>query len=474
MPALCGCKRGLSSVGHSERIIENLYRTKDRYLTCVVMMQPVEFFNEEVETLDLETLEALQLKRLKDTLSRALQSPFYSANLGPLGLVPEDFESISGIQQLPFTVKGDLREDAYPYGFLTVPRNQLVRMHASSGTTGRPTVIFHTKEDLDAWAELLARCMYMVGVRPDDVFQNMIGYGLFTGGLGLHYGAERLGTLTIPSGPGNTKRQIRLMQDFSTTVIHVIPSYGLYLLQALLDQNLDPAGDLSLRIAFLGAEPHSEEVRMRIEQGFGIHAFNSYGLSEMNGPGVAFECPYKRGLHIWEDSYLAEIIDPATGQTVPEGSEGELVLTTLNRVGMPLIRYRTGDVTKFMPRDCPCGRVHRRMERISGRTDDMIILKGVNIFPMQVERVLMNIPEVGNNYQIVLETREDIDMMRVMVEVEPGSFVEDVGFLKGLQERVARELRGEILITPRVELVEPSHLPRAQGKAVRVVDNRKK
>ena len=320
---------------------------------------------------------------------------------------------------------------------------------------------------------LLARCMFMVGVRPSDVFQNMIGYGLFTGGLGLHYGAERLGTLTIPSGPGNTKRQIRLMQDFKTTVIHVIPSYALYLLQAVLEQNLDPEKDLSVRVAFLGAEPHSEQVRRRIERGFGLDAFNSYGLSEMNGPGVAFECPYKTGLHIWEDSYLAELIDPQTQKPVPEGSEGELVLTTLNRVGMPLIRYRTGDITRFMPRACSCGRVHRRMERISGRTDDMMILKGVNIFPMQVERVLMNIPEVGNNYQIVLETRNDIDVMRVMVEVEPGHFVEDVGYLKKLQERVARELRGELLITPRVELVEPNHLPRAQGKAIRLIDNRK-
>jgi len=435
-------------------------------------MQPVQFYDKEIETLDLEALQALQLIRLKDTVRRALRSPFYSERFSPLGLAPEDIQSISEIEHLPFTVKEDLRGDAYPYGFLAVSKDHLVRLHASSGTTGRPTVIFHTKEDLDAWAGLLARCMFMVGVRPSDVFQNMIGYGLFTGGLGLHYGAERLGTLTIPSGPGNTKRQIRLMQDFKTTVIHVIPSYALYLLQAVLEQNLDPKKDLSVRVAFLGAGPHSEQVRRRIERGFGLDAFNSYGLSEMNGPGVAFECPYKTGLHIWEDSYLAELIDPQTQKPVPEGSEGELVLTTLNRVGMPLIRYRTGDITRFMPRTCSCGRVHRRMERISGRTDDMMILKGVNIFPMQVERVLMNIPEVGNNYQIVLETRNDIDVMRVMVEVEPGHFVEDVGYLKKLQERVARELRGELLITPRVELVEPNHLPRAQGKAIRLIDNR--
>ena len=255
------------------------------------MTQPVEFYDKEIETLDVEALQALQLGRLKDTVRRALRSPFYSARFAPLGLEPEDIQSISEIEQMPFTVKEDLRGDAYPYGFLTVSKDHLVRLHASSGTTGRPTVILHTKEDLYAWAGLLARCMFMVGVRPNDVFQNMIGYGLFTGGLGLHYGAERLGTLTIPSGPGNTKRQIRLMQDFKTTVIHVIPSYALYLLQAVLEQNLDPEKDLSVRVAFLGAEPHSEQVRRRIERGFGIDAFNSYGLSEMNGPGVAFECP---------------------------------------------------------------------------------------------------------------------------------------------------------------------------------------
>ena len=436
-------------------------------------MQPVEFYDKETETLNVEALRALQVERFRETLRRALISPFYAERLKSFVLPPGDITSVSDIQHFPFTTKDDLRGDAYPFGFLTVSKRRLVRLHASSGTTGRPTVILHTRHDLDVWAELVARCMFMAGVREDDVFQNMIGYGLFTGGLGLHYGAERLGTLTIPSGPGNTKRQIRLMQDFRTTVVHVIPSYALYFLQAVLEENLDPRRDLALRIAFLGAEPHSEAVRRRIEEGFGIDAFNSYGLSEMNGPGVAFECPYKNGLHIWEDSYLPEIIDSRTGELVPEGSEGELVLTTLNRRGMPLIRYRTGDITRFIPEPCPCGRTHRRMDRISGRTDDMIILKGVNIFPMQVERVLMNIPEVGSNYQIVLETQNEIDVMRVLVEVEPTHFKEDIGYLKALQKRVTTELRGELLITPLVELVEPARLPRAQGKAIRLTDNRK-
>lgn len=436
-------------------------------------MQPVAFYDKKIETLEPEALRGLQFAKLRKTIERALTSPFYGERLKTSAPSFDEIRSISDIQHLPFTTKDDLRGNAYPYGFLTVPKQELVRMHASSGTTGRPTVIFHTRDDLDAWAELVARCMFMVGVRQDDVFQNMIGYGLFTGGLGLHYGAERLGTLTIPSGPGNTKRQIRLMQEFRTTVIHVIPSYALYLMQAVLDQNLDPRKDLSLRIAFLGAEPHSDEVRIRIEKGLGIDAFNSYGLSEMNGPGVAFECPYKNGLHIWEDSYLAEIIDPVTEEPVSKGSEGELVLTSLNRKGMPLLRYRTGDLTRFIPGTCPCGRTHRRLDRISGRTDDMIILKGVNIFPIQIERVLMNIPEVGGNYQVVLETRNEIDAMRVLVEVEPTHFKEDVGYLKALQKKVTTELRGELLITPLVELVEPKRLPRAQGKAVRLVDNRK-
>ncbi|MBW2035967.1 MAG: phenylacetate--CoA ligase [Deltaproteobacteria bacterium] len=435
-------------------------------------MQTGDFLDKEIETLDLEALQSLQLERLKTTVRKASTSPFYAKRFRELGLRPEDIQSLSDVEHLPFTTKDDLRGEAYPYGFLTVPGENLVRLHASSGTTGRPTVIFHTKKDIRSWAHLVARCMYMAGVRKDDVFQNMMGYGLFTGGLGFHYGAELLETLIIPAGPGSSKRQIRLMQDFGTTVIHIIPSYALYLLKVMAELGINPRDDLSLRVAFLGAEPHTEGVRRRIEEAYGVDAFNSYGLSEMNGPGVALECPYKNGLHIWEDSYLVEIIDPVTLKPVPDGTEGELVLTSLNRDAMCLLRYRTKDITRLLPGRCPCGRTHRRIDRITGRTDDMIILKGVNIFPLQVEMVLMSIPEVGNNYQIVLETHNGIDTMRVQVEVDSEHFSEDIRYLEKLQKKIASELRGEILITPQVDLVEPNSLPRSDGKAIRVVDKR--
>ena len=436
-------------------------------------MSSIAFLHKDIETVSRDSLEALQCTRLATTLRRAASSPFYRDRFAACGFEPSAFTSPGQIADLPFTTKEDLRGDAYPYGFVTVPLDRLVRMHSSSGTTGRATVIFHTKKDLRQWARLVARCMYMVGVRKRDVFQNMVGYGLFTGGLGLHYGAESLGTLIIPSGPGNSKRQVHLLQEFETTVVHAIPSYMLYLGRVTEQLGLNPRKDLSLRIALLGAEPHTEAVRRRVEGIFGVEAYNSYGLSEMNGPGVAFECPYKDGLHVWEDSFLAEIVDPHTLKPLPMGHSGELVLTTLDREGMPLIRYRTKDLTRLIPGLCPCGRQHVRIERIQGRTDDMFILKGVNIFPLQVENVLMSIPETGNNYQIILETKSDgRDIMRLQVEVDSEHFREDVGFLKGLQKRISSEVRGEILVTPEVELVEPHSLPRSKGKAIRVIDNR--
>ena len=286
-------------------------------------------------------------------------------------------DTLEELEELPFTTKADLRNN-FPDGMLAVPYSEIVRLHSSSGTTGRATVVYHTRNDIHNWTELVARSMYMTGVRKDDVFQNMMGYGLFTGGLGLHYGSERLGALTIPASSGNSKRQIWLMKEFKTTVIHITPSYALHLYSIFEEEGIDPRKDLHLRIAFLGAEPYSEETRRRIEEMYGIDAFNSYGLSEMNGPGVAFECPVKNGMHLWEDSYIPEIIDPATGKVLPDGEEGELVLTTLVREGMPLIRYRTGDITRLFSERCQCGRTHKRIDRIKGRSDDMIIIKGVN------------------------------------------------------------------------------------------------
>mgnify|MGYP003761296131 CR=1 FL=1 len=349
----------------------------------------------------------------------------------------------------------------------------MVRLHSSSGTTGTPTVVYHSAKDIDRWTELVARCLYMIGVRKNDVFQNMIGYGLFTGGLGLHYGAERIGCLTIPTGPGNTRRQLKFMKDFRTSVIHVIPSYALHLADEVERLGIDPRQEFPFfRYALLGAEPHTEETRRKVEDFFGIKAFNSYGLSEMNGPGVAFECPLQQGMHIWEDAFLVEVVDPDTLEPVLPGRTGELVLTTLDRRAMPILRYRTKDLTSIIDEPCECGRTHRRITRITGRSDDMLILKGVNIFPMQIEAVLIGIPGVGRNYQILLETKDHNDHMTVKVEIDPSIPVDDYRSLEELRRKIVRELRDEILITPDVVLCEPGGIPVAQGKAVRVVDRR--
>ena len=346
-------------------------------------------------------------------------------------------------------------------------------MHSSSGTTGRATVVFHTASDIEAWANLVARSMYMTGMRRSDVFQNMMTYGLFTGGLGFHYGAEKIGALVIPAGAGNSKRQIQLMRDFETTAIHIIPSYALHLSSVFAEVGVDPRRDTKLRTAFIGAEPHSEKMRRKIEELYGFRAFNSYGISEMNGPGVAFECPEQSGMHIWEDNFIVEIIDPVTLKPVPEGEEGELVMTTLLREGMPVLRYRTKDLTRIIPGPCPCGRTHRRIDRIKGRTDDMMILKGVNIFPIQIEKKLMEIPGVGTNFVIILDRVEYNDSMTVKVEVQKEFFGGNLGQLEALRRRIVEELKSDILITPRVDLVEPDSLPKSEGKAKRVIDNRK-
>ncbi|MDR0339593.1 MAG: phenylacetate--CoA ligase [Desulfovibrio sp.] len=417
-----------------------------------------------------ETIRQTQAVRLKNTVAQALRSPFYKEHLGKSGVSPADIRSCDDVRLLPFTTKDHLR-NAYPDGLFAVPREEMVRFHASSGTTGAPTVICHTQDDLDTWADLMARCMHMVGMRKTDVFQNIAGYGLFTGGLGIHCGAERLGCLTIPAGVGNTRRQLMIIRDMGVTALHIIPSYALYLGNSLMDNGEDPRS-LPPRIALIGAEPHTEEMRRRIEYLLGVKAYNSYGLSEMNGPGVAFECLAQNGLHVWEDAFIAEIVDPDSGENLPDGEIGELVMTTLTRRGMPVIRYRTRDLTRFLPGPCPCGRVHRRLERISGRVDDMFIVKGCNIYPMQVEQVLMSFPEVAENYMIILEHKDSMDHMRVQVEVRGEYFVEDMRVLTSLQKRIASRLRDEILMTPKVDLVEPNSLPRGEGKAKRVDDRR--
>ena len=430
------------------------------------------YWEKTVETLKRTKLADLQLGRLKDTIGRTKKSYYYGKVFKEKKLGFGSVRKLKDIQKFPFTTKDDLREH-WPFGFIAVPKEELVRMHSSSGTTGRATVVFHTLKDIAVWSNLLARCMYMAGMRKSDVFQNMMTYGLFTGGLGFHYGAEKIGALIIPAGAGNSKRQIQLMRDFETTVVHVIPSYALHLSTVFEELKLNPGKDTKVKIAFLGAEPHTEKMRKKIEEIYGYKAFNSYGLSEMNGPGVAFECPEQNGMHIWEDSFLVEIIDPKTHEPVPDGEEGELVMTSLQREGMSLIRYRTKDLTRIIPGLCPCGRTHRRIERIKGRTDDMLILKGVNIYPMQIEKKLMEISGVGTNFLIVLDREGFNDLMTVKVEVDKKYFSGEMKQMEALRKKIVEELKSEILITPKIDLVEPDSIPKGEGKAVRVIDNRK-
>lgn len=427
------------------------------------------YWDPDIETLTPEGLRRLQVARLQETVARAAQSPFYRQRLQEAGVSPADIKNPEDIRKIPFTTKDDLR--AHSREMLTVPLKEIIRVHASSGTTGQATVIYYTRRDIELWADLVARSLYMTGMRDEDVFQNMMGYGLFTGGLGFHYGAERLGAMTIPVGAGNSRRQVQLMQQFQTTAVHIIPSYALFLLNTFAELQVDPR-DLPLRLAYIGAEPYSEATRRRIEEAYGVKAYNCYGLSEMNGPGVAFECPEQNGSHVWEDSFLLEVVDPETLEPVGPGVVGELVFTNLTRQGMPLLRYRSRDLASYDDRPCPCGRSSRRISRIQGRTDDMIILKGVNIFPTQIDRVLMSLPEVDSNYLVELKREGGNDQMFIKVEIRQEYFREDLRYLKGLQKKITEALKSELLVTPRVELVESQSLPRGEGKAVRVVDLR--
>ncbi len=429
------------------------------------------YFNPDLETLDCDQIKQLQLERLQQTVRHCMNSPFYKRRFEENHLSPDDIKSLDDLKRIPFTTKQDLR-DTYPFGIASEPLEHCVRLHSSSGTTGNPTVILHTQKDLDQWANAVARCLWMVGLRPSDVFQNSSGYGMFTGGLGFQYGAERLGMLTVPAAAGNTKRQIKFITDFGTTVVHAIPSYATRLFEVMQEMGIDPRKDTRLHTLIIGAEPHSEEQRRRIEEMLGVKAYNSFGMSEMCGPGVAFECKEQNGLHIWEDYYIVEIVNPETLEPVPEGEIGELVLTTINREAMPLLRYRTRDLTRILPGDCPCGRHHKRLDRMKGRSDDMIILKGVNIFPIQIERILMQFKELSTDYLITLDTLESNDGMTVEVELNQ-MFTDDYGRLQALMKEITRRLKDEILVTPRLKLVPKGTLPKSEGKAVRVKDLRK-
>jgi phenylacetate-CoA ligase len=426
------------------------------------------FWHQEIETLARPALDELLFKRLRETVRRLERVPFYRGKFLETGVKPDDIQSAADMRRLPFTTAADLREN-YPDGLLAVSREEVLRLHTSSGTTGKPKALFFSRRDLDNAAELVARAFCMTGVTRRDVFQNMMGYGLFTGGLMMHYGAEKLGCMVIPAGPGTSERQLLLMQDFGTTVVHVTPSYAFYFADFLEKKGINPRRDLGLRKAFVGAEPYTEETRGKIESALGVDVYNSYGLTEMNGPGVAFECEAKCGMHVWEDNFVLEIINPATGEPVNEGESGELVLTSVNREAMPLLRYRTRDLTSIIPGPCPCGRTHRRIRRITGRSDDMLILRGVNVFPQQIERVLMSIPQLGRNYLIQLEGLDD---MTVKVELAPAGFDGQVGHLTQLQNQVVERLRAEILVRPKVELVACGSLPVTEGKAKRVIDKR--
>jgi len=425
------------------------------------------FWNEKMETLQPDALAALQLERLKQTVNAVGSVGIYRKKMKEAGIAVSDIKSLDDLTKLPFTKKQELR-DGYPFGFFAVPRNKVVRIHTTSGTTGKPTVVGYTRGDLDHWSELIARNMTMVGLNADDVFQNMVNYGMFTGGLGFHYGAERIGMTVIPSATGNTRRQIEMMQDFGVTAIHCTPSYAMHLAEAA--EELGATFD-ALKTGIFGAEPWSETMRKELEMKLQVTSYDSYGLSELYGPGVAFECPEREGLHIWHDMYLTEIIDPKTGEQLGPGERGELVVTPLVKEAMPLLRYRTGDVTMLLEDECACGR-GQKIARIMGRSDDMLVIRGINVFPSQIEHVLLSLPEVGNHFMVYVDRVNHLDEMTIDVEINRNFFSGELKDLAHIQKKVVKELRNALELRTTVRLVEPGTLPRFEGKAKRVVDRR--
>jgi len=420
------------------------------------------FYNEEFETLPRPALESLQLKRLQTVLERVYANvPFYKASFDKAGITPNDIKSLEDLQRLPFTTKQDMR-DSYPYGLFAVPMEEIVRIHASSGTTGKPTVVGYTHRDIEIWS-----------AHKGDIIHNAYGYGLFTGGLGAHYGAERLGASVIPISGGNTKRQIMIMQDFGSTVLTCTPSYSLFMAEEARAEGID-FRKLKLRVGIFGAEPWSEAMRGEIEAKLNLDAIDIYGLSEIMGPGVAIECiEAKQGLHIWEDHFIPEIINPETGQRVAEGERGELVITTITKQGIPLIRYRTRDITSLTYEPCICGRSHARITRMSGRSDDMLIIRGVNVFPSQIEAILVGIEGVEPHYLLVVDRVGNLDTLEVQVEVDEQLFSDEIKVLQKLAKRIEKEIKDMLGVTCSAKLVEPKTIQRSEGKAKRVIDNRK-
>jgi phenylacetate-CoA ligase len=429
------------------------------------------YWDQEKECMPREHLQELQLRRLKETIYRVYAFvPAYRAKMDAAGIKPDDINSLSDIRHLPFTTKQDLR-DNYPFGLFAIPMSEVVRIHSSSGTTGKPTVVGYSKKDLDTWAELMARALYSAGARKHSVIQNAYGYGLFTGGLGVHYGAERVGASVIPSSGGNSKRQIMLMQDFGTTLLTCTPSYAMFLAEIMEEMGVKPT-DLKLEAGLFGAEPWSENMRRELEKKLPISAFDIYGLSEIIGPGVAIECSNKKGLHIAEDHFIPEIIDPVTQEVLPDGAQGELVLTTVTKEALPIIRYRTRDLTTLNKEACSCGRTHVRMHKVLGRSDDMVIIRGVNVFPSMVESVLLNIPGVEPFYVLIVERKGNLDILEVQVEVSERIFSDEVRKLEDLGKHITKELESALGVSVKVRLVEPKTLERSEGKAKRVIDRR--
>lgn len=429
-------------------------------------------FNEEFETLPRPALEALQLKRLKAMVERVYSRvPFYRQSLDKAGIKPDQVTSLADLQRLPFTYKQDMR-DSYPYGLFAAKMEDIVRIHASSGTTGKPTVVGYTRKDIDTWSELMARSFVAAGAHKGDIIHNSYGYGLFTGGLGAHYGAERLGASVIPMSGGNTKKQIMIMKDFGSTVLTCTPSYSLYMAEAAREEGIDFKG-LNLRVGIFGAEPWSDSMRSEIEAKLNLSAIDIYGLSEIMGPGVAIECQEaKQGLHIWEDHFIPEIIDPDSGAVLPPGVKGELVITTITKEGIPLLRYRTRDITSITYEPCVCGRTHARISRMSGRSDDMLIIRGVNVFPSQIESILMGIEGVEPHYLLIVDRKENLDILEVQVEVDENIFSDEVKHLQALSHTIEKEIKDLLGVTCKVRLVEPKTIMRSEGKAKRVIDNR--
>ncbi|MEM2081352.1 MAG: phenylacetate--CoA ligase [Candidatus Bathyarchaeia archaeon] len=436
-------------------------------------MSDSKYWNEKIETMPTTELRKHQLKKLKEQVKHCYEnSAFYRKKLDMAGLKPENIKTLDDLQKIPFTVKDDLR-DNYPLGMLAVNPVEIVEIHASSGTTGNPVIGAYTQNDMEVWQELMARTLYTAGSRKTDVVHIAYGYGLFTGGLGFHYGAQKIGAMIVPASGGMTQRQIKLMKDLGATVLCCTPSFAVYLAEAMVKEGVNPKKDLKLRIGLFGAEPWSEKIRDRIEEELGIEAFDIYGLTELCGPGVSIECNAHNGLHIWEDHFIVETIDPETGEVLSPGEEGELVFTTLTKTGIPMLRFRTRDISVVETEKCDCGRTHARMMRVTGRSDDMLIIRGVNVFPSQIEYAIMSFPEIAAHYQIVVDRPGALDTFTVKVELTEKASKNkrlDKNALKlALQERI----HGITGLTAEIEIVECGAIPRSEGKAKHVIDLRK-